>query len=98
MRARPSRTGYARPTWTARPARATLRPITPRSWWISAEAENARGVIVQHRGHDLGGQAEVIELGQAALGAKERVVAAPQEPPGQPPVQLADDLGRDAAR
>ena len=86
------------PTWTARPARARGRPTTRRSWWTSAEAEDARGVVVQHRGRGVGRQVERVELGQAPLGREEGIVAAPQELPGQPPAQFADHLGRDTAR
>jgi Rrf2 family protein len=73
----------------------TLADIVSGELWLPCrpgrEAEDPGGVVAQQGGV---GQAEVLELGEAAFRRDEREVAPPYELAGQPAFQLADDLGR----
>ncbi len=59
------------------------------------DLKDAGRVLMQQGG---AGEAEVVQLGQAAFRRDEREVAAPYELPGQPALELAGDLGRDPLR
>src|SRR5215468_9337533 len=92
-RAQTSRTASRMSTWSGVSEKSMPNPEL-----ILVQAEDPGRVLVQQPFPRRPGQVERAEFGEAPLGGQEREVAAPQELAGQPPAQLAGQLGRDAAR
>src|SRR5436190_8830123 len=61
----------------------------------SGQAQDAGRVLVEHLGEHVVRQAQARQLVQTPLRGQEGEVAAPHELAGQPPAELADQLGRD---
>src|SRR5262249_44758076 len=90
-RAQTSRTASRMSTWSGVSEKSMLNPGL-----ALVQPEDPGRVLVQQPVQHRAGQVERVELGEASLRGQEREVAAPQELAGQPPAQLADQLGRDA--
>src|SRR5262249_46452832 len=91
-RAQTSRTASRMSTWSG-----VSEKSMPNPGLILVQAEDPGRVLVQQAFPRRAGQLQRVEFGEAPLRGQEREVAAPQELPGQPPAQLTDQLGRDAA-
>src|SRR5215470_5034620 len=90
--AQTSRTASRMSTWSGVSEKSMPNPRL-----ILVQAEDPGRVLVQQPFPRRAGQLQRVEFGEAPLRGQEREVAAPQELPGQPPAQLTDQLGRDAA-